>query len=370
MTNGIQPPSSNTKTYLPSENSNSDILKSKGSSKWQKALQIVKHPISYMRQKTSSCDIQVNTYEPLNEKKETKLSDRTITPYIANLPATIVPFAEISPPDSIEEKRQMAVEASISAYAYHRSTEKISDAGNIQSVTATPDEWGVSTEFINELAEKTGLTPDKEKGMLYDKKTGLVAYILQQKNSNEMRLVFGGTTSGLHTGGLLKRTFVSNPKFTLRQWKSNIQNALGMKSPKNFEQAKQLTSTLKKTLDESPHHQKTHLVLSGHSKGGAEATYAALSQNEPLEARVFSSAELHQQLINQIPTTNLKQACEKVVCVNIKGDMVPNMSKVLPTQLKSVGSCINLKPAHFYNVERHDSYVKHVRYFAETQTKV
>lgn len=334
----------------------------------RKVIAYIKTSIQSLRHRSDNYELLINKDDTFNKVPEKTLKSRSIKHTPADIPINVMPFEEIPPPKSTEEKRQMVIDAEIAAYPYHRSTKAISEAGNIGPVSATPPTWKPVTDLIKDLALATKLTPDVEKGFLYDKKTGLTAYILQQPDTKEIRLVFGGTTSGLHTGGLAKRSLLSNRKFTLLQWRSNIRNALGFRSPKNFEQAKQLTTELKQLLDKTPHYKSSHLVLSGHSKGGAEAIYAALSQKEPLEARVFSCAELHQKLVKNIPTENLKQACRLVKGVNIKGDLVPNMRKLLPTKLRALGSFITLRPAHRYNLERHDSFVKHIRYFAENSS--
>ena len=276
-------------------------------------------------------------------------------------------FSEKEIPGTYAEKRQLAIDAEIAAYAYHRSTDKIAEASNTKITSVTPPQWTPVTDILEDLATQTGLSVDKEKGYLYDKSTGLTAYLLQSPASEEpkeIRLIFGGTTSGKKTGGLAKR-FICNGKFTLAQWKSNIQNALGLKIPGNFEQAKELTTRVADSLKGHSQYADSKLILTGHSKGGAEATYAALSQDDPLEARVFSAAELHQKLLDTIPEKNLKQAKELVAVVNIKGDMVPRMRKVLPTNIHPIGNTVTLPPAHAYNVDRHDTFTKHIRFFAE-----
>ena len=279
-------------------------------------------------------------------------------------------FAEKENPGTAEEKRQLAIDAEIAAYPYHRSAEKIAEAAaiNQDSEDASPN-WSPVTDLIDDLAEKTGLSADKEKGYLYDESTGLTAYLLQDAASGDnqdIRLAFGGTTSGHETGGLGKRSW-ANRKFSAAQWKSNIQNALGLKIPGNFQQAKELTAAVSEGLKAHPQYGDSKLTLTGHSKGGAEAAYAALSQATPLEAKIFSSAELHQKLLDTIPEENLNQASGLITGANIKGDFVPNMRKILPTNIHPVGSTVTLPPAHAYNLERHDTFAKHIRHFAKTR---
>ena len=356
-------------THLPPPIPNPNLDKTPHRNKLMRAVSFVGTTIQSLQRKSKNYTRFINESGFVKTLSPKKLAERTVKQSHAALPIKMQPCIEVSPPATPQEKKQMLTEAEIAAFPYHRSLEAISEAGNIDPVSAIPNKWEVLPEFIDELASRTGLTADKENGFLYDKKTGLTAYLLHQPGTKEVRLVFGGTTSGLKTGGLAKRSLIANPKFTLVQWGSNIRNALGMKSPKNFDQAKELTGQLKTLLKDSPEHKDCHLVLSGHSKGGAEATYAALSQDPPLEARVFSCAELHQRLVNDIPTKNLKRASELVSVVNIKADIIPNMRTMLPTKLRAIGSITTLKAAHFYNVERHDSFAKHIRHFAEHRSK-
>ena len=300
----------------------------------------------------------------------TSASQSSLPRGVTNTPATeSVFFAEKEAPGTDGEKKQLAIDAEIAAYAYHRSTEKIAEAFNTGTISVTPSQWTPVTDILEDLAAQTGLSVDTENGYLYDESTGLTAYLLQSpasEGNKEIRLIFGGTTSGKKTGGLARR-FICNGKFTLAQWKSNIQNALGLKIPGNFEQAKELTARVSERLKTHPEYEGSKLILTGHSKGGAEATYAALSQDAPLEARVFSSAELHQKLLDTISRENLGQAKDLVTAVNIKGDRIPKMRTVLRTNIHSVGSTVTLPPAHAYNIERHDTFTKHIRFFAETR---
>ena len=132
---------------------------------------------------------------------------------------------------------------------------------------------------------------------------------------------------GIKTGGLFKR-FLGNSKFFICPMeKATFKMPWGRKIPDNFQQAKDLTAEVVESLKAHPQYGDSQLTLSGHSKGGAEAAYAALSQTTPLEARIFSSAELHQKLLDTIPQENLNQATDLITGANIKGDFIPNMRK-------------------------------------------
>ena len=189
------------------------------------------------------------------------------------------------PPATPQALRAMAIDAQLAAYPYHRSLEKIQEAAKIHRPEKEDNagHWQPSSKLAAEIASDAGLTiSTDEPGFLYDRKSGLTAYVLHNPDQNEVRLVFGGTTSGLKAGGFMKRS-KANMKFSAKQWKANIKNALGRGIPDSFIQAKQLTASLYEKLPVSSGFQNCTLKLSGHSKGGAEASYAALSMEPPLE---------------------------------------------------------------------------------------
>ena len=304
-----------------------------------------------------------------------KLHERSVKPHVQaprlhqpSLHSKATHFQAINPPQHKEAKAQLVVEASLASYPYHHSTNKVteeaaqfSDALDKNALSL----WQPQTELVSQLASELNLEVNKEKGLLFDKKTGLVAAILVQPETGKIRLVFGGTTSGEKSGGLAARSLTKNAGITRRQWKSNIQNALGRGTPKNFSQARMLTQNLTQKLQDSPQYDANKLILLGHSKGGAEATFAALSQPVPPQVFAFSSAELHKNTLKLLPKENLAQAKELIHVVNISKDIVPNVGKITPLSLTPVGSVMTLPAKHLYSGERHDSFLQHVTAYAK-----
>ncbi|KEQ16249.1 hypothetical protein [Endozoicomonas numazuensis] len=277
-----------------------------------------------------------------------------------------------SPPTEPKALRSMAIDAQLAAYPYHRSLEKIRAAGDIHK----PDKedfaanWKGSSEMAELIASDAGLTLSSEDpGFMYDQETGLTAYVLINPELKEVRLIFGGTTSGLNTGEFLKRSR-KNIKFTGKQWQANIKNALGKGIPDSFKQARELTASLLEKMPVTPDGQPFSLKLHGHSKGGAEASYAALSMVPPVEAVCFSSSELNRVALSDIPRENLAKAEEKITHYTISKDLVSNTGRHL-RGLAHTGKVITLPAKHAYNslLDRHDKFTRHIEHYARNAAR-
>ena len=300
---------------------------------------------------------------------------------LANTPADKIPELKtapgsiyavtIDPPLDANSKIQLAIDAELAAYPYHRSLSKIAKATETnQKVDAeffSPHKnWDTARPLALLAGKAAGLSVKGSEGFIYDKKSGLTAYVLHNNTLSppEVRLIFGGTSSGKKTGGLFKRSIL-NGRFSLNQWIANAKNALFGKVPDSYTQAKVITKKLQLVMQTDPHYQNAKLIISGHSKGGGEAAYAALSQAQPPEAICFSSAELGKGVLQSLSETSKANAARYVSHYNIQGDMVPNLSKV-HSKLGHVGKvftipCISKSDS---SIDRHDKFTRHIRHFA------
>ncbi|WP_422134022.1 hypothetical protein [Endozoicomonas sp. ALD040] len=275
------------------------------------------------------------------------------------------------PPTEPRVLRSMAIDAQLAAYPYHRSLEKISEAGDIHKPEKEDfaAQWQPSEDIAKLISDETGVTlSTKEPGFLYDKKTGLTAYVLTNPERKEVRLVFGGTTSGLAAGGLIERSR-KNMQFSGKQWQANLKNLTGKGIPDSYKQAKALTASLMKNLPATPEGEPFSLKLNGHSKGGAEASYAALSMVPPVEAVCFSSAELSRAALSDIPRENLASAHEKVTHYKVSKDPVTLAGKFI-SGLSHTGKVITLPAKHAYDsfLDRHDKFTKHIEHYAKNES--
>ncbi|MCK5894980.1 MAG: DUF2974 domain-containing protein [Endozoicomonadaceae bacterium] len=284
------------------------------------------------------------------------------TPKLAMGPKTPSYFQEKSADDMGQKERNaLVIEANIAAYPYHQSLDKLADK---------TESWDLARPLSLDAGKSAGLSTKGSKGFIYDKKTGLTAYILQNPKTKTVTLVLGGTTSGKHAGGMMKRN-VLNGAFALKQWVSNVENAIFNKVPKSYTQAKELTTTVKTLMDSDPKYKGFTLTLSGHSKGGGEASYAALSQDPPLSAKCFSSAELGSKLRGKISDDNKAKATECIQHYAIKGDPVPKMN-MLRKHLGHLGTLtmIPAKSVIDSPLDRHDKFNQHISSFADTRISV
>ena len=117
-------------------------------------------------------------------------------------------------------------------------------------------------------------------------------------------------------------------------------------------------------MEANPRYDGFKLTVSGHSKGGGEAAYAALSRDKPLEAICFSSAEMGREMHDSLTSEQKANASRYVTHYNIKGDMIPNVGKVAK-KVGHIGKVVTLPAEHAWNnpLDRHDKFTRHIRAF-------
>lgn len=260
---------------------------------------------------------------------------------------------------TITDKRQLAVDAELAAYPYHRSFHRILDAAHGQSIGY----WQIAEDIAEAAGKAAGLSVDKKQGFIFDRDSGLTAYVLVNRIHQEVRVIFGGTSSGETTGDLNIRSLF-NSSFTFKQWVANAQNTLRFERPASYLQAKEFTKEVIFFMDFLNKYQDYKLVISGHSKGGGEATYAALCQQAPVKALCFASAELGDKLLSDIPAEHRVAASHFITHYLIEGDLVPKVGTLLPG-LELLGLIFTLPPQHPWDspLDRHDQFVRHIRHF-------
>ncbi|WP_263078885.1 hypothetical protein [Endozoicomonas sp. Mp262] len=228
--------------------------------------------------------------------------------------------------------------------------------------------WDTARELAQDAGKAAGIPTKGAKGFIFDKKSGLTAYVLQNASTvpPEIRVVFGGTTSGEHTGGLGKRSLL-NGAFSLRQWIANAKNALLGQTPDSYRQAAEITQHVQNMIKTDPRYTGFELKVSGHSKGGGEAEYAALCLEDPVEAICFSSAELGKAMRGDISEERKATAARYVTHYKIKGDPVPNLGNIAG-ELGHLGKVVTLPAEHAWNspIDRHDKFTRHIRHFLNT----
>ncbi|NGZ13677.1 hypothetical protein HGG78_07960 [Vibrio aestuarianus] len=212
-------------------------------------------------------------------------------------------------------------------------------------------------------------------GMFSDSKSGLVGFIFFNHTSKELRVVFGGTSSGEKTGGLKERT-MGNLTTTARQWQANAKNAILGEKPASYQQAKCLATEIV-TAMKGEKYKDYSLSFSGHSKGGGEAAYAAAmvsTPENPVKAECFSSAQFSHSILTEVNSElapygpeQAKKAVSGIKHYKIQGDVVPNMHRVRPT-LSHIGKVMTLPRFDIRGANNivgcHDRFYAHIERWA------
>ena len=243
-------------------------------------------------------------------------------------------------------------DALLASYPYHRDQ------------MALPSGWAPAGDLATQLRRELTLTNrgvDAKPGAIVDRDSGLTAVLLRGHKTNEVVLVFGGTTAGRKTGATLAersrpgRTFMS----TLSQWGANLCAGLGG-TPRSYRQAEALLAAVQRRLATDPALAGHTVRVLGHSKGGGEAMYAALKARAPVPVTAFCPAHLSDRLIRQLPEKNLASAKAWVRSFSPKGDPVAGLRGLLPG-MHGVGI-----GHHFDGIpgssamNRHDQFHQHV----------
>lgn len=196
-------------------------------------------------------------------------------------------------------------------------------------------------------------------GQFINRQSGLTANVLVDPGSKDIKIVFGGTTAGMVKNDHFFKRSQQNFVSTLSQWVSNIKAGLGFKAH-SLNQAAFLTRQLVDVVKSDPAYQGYRISTVGHSKGAAEAVYAALSQDEPLKATGFSSADLGGRLVRGLPEQNVARAKELVTHVHVKADSVPNLRWLTPS-MRPLGQEAVVPAAGFAGpLSRHDEFARHI----------
>jgi hypothetical protein len=274
------------------------------------------------------------------------------------------PYRKEPPPQDPAARAAILSDARLSNFAYTR------DAG------ALPEGWttgaaheGLKT-VMSDVAAQMGLHGPAEGdtraygaefGTFVDAKSGLTVSVLHNAEANEVVLSFGGTTSGKATGDdLFARSKPGNNFLsTVKQWGANLLAGLGV-VPTSYKQAAQFTQGILAMLPQAGLPEGTQLRTIGHSKGGGEAMFAALSQAQPLTCTAFCPSHLQKGLIDRLPPDNVARAPELVTSISPYGDPVSALRGTVPF-IDGLGTGIHFQsPLDGNMLDLHDQFLKHV----------
>lgn len=160
-------------------------------------------------------------------------------------------------------------------------------------------------------------------GNIVCSESGLTASVGINYKEKTVAVVFGGTTSGESNSSSLMTRAWKNRSFVAQQSKANLCNALTRHTPKSYSQASQMVKELAEIIPKD-----YRIVTVGHSKGAAEAEYAAISNfspGRPIEAYCFSSAKLNQGSYEKAMSNKAPQVADHIHHCFVKGDWIPRM---------------------------------------------
>jgi hypothetical protein len=279
-------------------------------------------------------------------------------------------------PNTRAEAGQIAINASIASFPYHGNLDSINTAEINFLGKATG--WDSARELTRNVGKLTKMDNIGHQGLIYDKKSGLTAYVMQNPAQKELRIVFGGTSSGKSFGGFYSRQ-AHNLGFIKHQWGANKANATNYAIPDSYKQAAQITQGVIDMIKDDPVYKEYSVVTSGHSKGGGEAAFAALKSTgqtktdgttTPTKAICFSSAEFGRGIIDSLNEQEKTKALDSITHYNIAGDLVPKMGKLL-TGLSHLGKIITLPASGRIPgpLDRHDKFNKQIMQYAMQQSE-
>ncbi|NOH71838.1 lipase family protein [Vibrio pectenicida] len=163
-------------------------------------------------------------------------------------------------------------------------------------------------------------------GKLICSKSGLTAFIAINEKSKQIVISFGGTTSGEKNSSKLGNRAIANLGYINKQNMANAINGIGRHTPKSYSQAATLAANLKRLAPKG-----YKVIAVGHSKGAAEAEYAALSNG--IRAYCFASAALSDHNYEKAMKKHYgdnwqlsqEDASEKIEHCFVKGDIIPKL---------------------------------------------
>lgn len=227
--------------------------------------------------------------------------------------------------------REIGVYAALAEYPYQLDLKKLSTTVKC----ADPEQRSAWTPLDSETAEaiaaKSGLTYDGRG--FSDGNGGMKAYIFVDETNGKATLVFGGTSSTSIGGGSynLRRLFWG-ARDQFNQWWANFQSVFGSQAPQSFKDAENLLRVARDQL--SGYEWST----CGHSKGGAEAAFAAAmnsSSTSKVNAICFCAppfgATLMNELLKAYPERGelSRYAKENIRHIKVEGDPVPALDCVV-----------------------------------------
>jgi hypothetical protein len=196
-----------------------------------------------------------------------------------------------------------------------------------------PDSWdsmALPDHFHQLLKDICPSLQKLEDGRFIDPDSGLVMQVFENQTTKQATIAFGGTSAGASKGSLVRR-LLQNPWMTARQWRANLCNATGISifggaPPDSYMRAASVAGLLNQYLKTNRGEGWT-LSLTGHSKGAAEAQYAALSNQLP--AVCFGTPHLGRRVLETLSREELEAGSHNIQHYFVKGDLSPRVGNMV-----------------------------------------
>jgi hypothetical protein len=251
------------------------------------------------------------------------------------------------------EREKMVEHAALAHTVYAGELQENLGQAKAFLANASPEAWKptrISDELMSHLREACPGIRQLDDGRLCDMRSGLMMQIFENEKTQSLTLAFGGTSAGNQKGPLVSR-LLWNPLITARQWSANISSATGISMvdgpvPDSYIKAARLAAVVEQHVNGGDAKEKWHISLTGHSKGGAEAEYAALTNRLP--AVCFSTPELSRTLLKTLSTQQLEAGRENIRHYFVEGDVAPQISSIVGNVVEPwqahVGRCFWMEP--------------------------
>lgn len=275
-------------------------------------------------------------FDGLQPRRRKAVSGATSPRRTNSLPASQAPDSEITRayrqapmPTDMPTLRRIHTDAQLANWVYTRRPESL------------PGDWAPATELLSQacgaMDPPLQAQVDGGVGTVVDTSTGLVASVLANPTTHEVVVAFGGTSAGPTAADAAKRV-VGNFGTMSTQWKANIAAGLGI-LPASYAQAAALVAALQAVVGQGQGPWANHTLRTvGHSKGGGEASFAALFQPVPVRADVFAPNHLSTGLIDLLPFDNVWHAVDLVRCYTVETDAIPALRNVPLGGVDGVGT--------------------------------
>lgn len=227
--------------------------------------------------------------------------------------------------------KEIGVYAALAEFPYQLDLKKLDNAVELADSEQLGAWTPLNSNLATAIAAESGLTYDGRG--FSDGNGGMKAYIFVDETNRKATLVFGGTSSTSIGGGSYNlRRLVWGARDQFNQWWANFQSVFGSQAPQSYTNAAKLMRIAREQLSDY------EWSTCGHSKGGAEAAFAAAmnsTSDRKVHAICFCAPPFGAVLMNRLlaaypePGELSRYAKQYIRHITVKGDPVPALDRVV-----------------------------------------